>query len=110
MSFEIGDEAMKAAVKESAWARALRWLVRGLMLAWAGFWVWFVIAVSVGEPPPPPWWIPAAWLSSLTALVLLGWKRPTLGGLAFLGAGGWAAIYFATPGARALLAAPALLL
>jgi hypothetical protein len=80
------------------------------MLAWAGFWAWFVVTVSLGEPPPPPWWIPVAWLSGLTALVLLAWKRPATGGLAFLSAGTWSAIYFANAGARMLLAAPAILL
>src|SRR5687768_3447814 len=93
----------------ATWQRVLRPVLRGLLLVWAGFWAWFVVMVSVGEPPAPPWWIPAAWLASLAALVALCWKRPTLGGLVLLAAGVWAAIVFPDPGARALLA-PALVL
>src|SRR5262249_23962672 len=90
--------------------RILALVVRWLVLAWAGFWAWFVVAVSIGEPPPPPWWIPTAWLAGLTVLRLLCWKRPLLGGLVLVGAGVWAAAAFDDPGARALLAAPAIVL
>ena len=34
--------------------RVLLLVLRGLLLAWAGFWAWFVVMVSFGEPPPPP--------------------------------------------------------
>lgn len=88
----------------------LRWVVRALLLAWAGFWAWFVVAVSIGESPAPPWWIPAAWLASLAALVVLCWRRPTLGGLVLAGSGILAAVAFDNPWARLLLAAPALVL
>jgi hypothetical protein len=92
-------------------ARRVLWLaLRGLVLAWAGFWAWFVLMVTFGESPSPPWWIPAAWLASLAALVVLCWRRATLGGLALVAAGVWAAAYFDNPGARALLAAPAIFL
>jgi hypothetical protein len=90
--------------------RALRLVLRGLLLAWAGFWAWFVIVVSVGELPRPPLWIPVAWLGSLALLVLLCWKRPTLGGLTLVAAGVGASVFFDNPGARALLAAPAIVL
>lgn len=93
---------------QPAGPRALRWILRGLLLAWAGFWTWFVGMASLGEAPAPPWWIPAAWLAGLGALVGLAWRWPALGGLALLGAGGWAAAYFPSSGARALLAAPAI--
>lgn len=91
-------------------SRAPRLIVRGLLLAWAGFWAWFVLSVTIGESPPPPWWIPCAWLASLTGLVVLGWRRPTLGGLVLVAAGLWAGVAFPHPGARALLALPALVL
>lgn len=90
--------------------RVLRLAIRGLVLAWAGFWAWFVVTVSIGEPPSPPLWIPTAWLASLTVLVVLCWKRPVLGGLALLASGIGAAAVFDDPGARALLAAPAIVL
>jgi hypothetical protein len=90
--------------------RALRRVWLGLLLCWAGFWAWFVVAVSIGEPPSPPFWIPLAWLGSLTALVVLSWKRSTLGGLALITAGFGAALFFPDAGARALLAAPAIAL
>jgi len=80
---------------------------RAALLAWAGFWTWFVLAVSFGEPPPPPWWIPAAWIASLSALVFVGWRWPGIGGAALIAAGAASAAYFDHPGARALLSAPA---
>lgn len=90
--------------------RTLRLALRGLLLVWAGFWAWFVVMVTLGESPSPAWWIPVAWLAGLAALVVLGWRRPTLGGLALLACGAWAAVYFDNSGARALLAAHALVL
>lgn len=84
--------------------------LRLLLLLWAGFWAWFVLAVSVGEEPAPPLWIPLAWLGSLGALVMLCWKRPRLGGLVLTGTALWAGWYFANGGARLILAAPALVL
>lgn len=88
--------------------RALRFVWLGLLICWAGFWAWFVVAVSVGESKPPPLWIPVAWLGSLAGLVVLSWKRSTLGAVALLAAGIAAALYFPNSGARALLAAPAI--
>ena len=88
--------------------RVLRIVLRSLLLVWAAFWTWFVAMVSLGEAPAPPWWIPAAWFASLAALVVLCWRWPTFGGLVLLAAGSWAGTYFANPGARALLAAPAI--
>ncbi len=87
--------------------RLIRNLLRGVLLAWAAFWVWFVIAASFGSELPPPVWITLAWLCALAALVCLCWKRPALGGLALALAAAWAAWFFSNPGARALLAAPA---
>lgn len=89
------------------WARLL---LRAALLLWAGFWAWFVAAVSLGEEPAPPPWIPLAWFGALAGLVLLCWKRPVLGGLVLVAAALWAGWYFANGGARALLAAPALAL
>ena len=95
---------------EARTSRVLRLTLRGLVLAWAGFWSWFVVMVSLGESPAPPWWIPVAWLAGLTALVVLVWRWPTFGGLVLVAAGVWAALYFDNSGARALLAAPALVI
>jgi hypothetical protein len=101
---------MTHAVEVAPTARPFRFLLRAALLVWAGFWSWFVIAVTFGEEPAPPAWIPLAWFAALGALVALCWKRPTLGGLALTLASVWAAISFAHPGARALLAAPAFVL
>jgi hypothetical protein len=88
--------------------RAFCLVLRGLLLVWAAFWAWFVLAVSFGETPPPPAWIPSAWLAGLAILVVLGWRWPRLGGIVLVAAGVWSATYFHHPGARALLAAPAI--
>lgn len=93
-----------------AWNHALRLVARALLIVWAGFWAWFVISATLGDPEPVPWWIPTAWLSSLATLVVLGWRWPAIGGMALVTAGVWAAWYFADPGARTLLAAPAIVL
>jgi hypothetical protein len=85
--------------------------LRVLLAAWAGFWGWFVLAVSYGgAEAAPPWWIPAAGLGVLAVLVVLGWKRPLAGGIALVAVGLAAAAFFPNPAARALLAAPAVLL
>lgn len=60
-----------ASVREFPARRILRLVLRGLLLAWAGFWAWFVLMVTFGESPSPPWWIPVAWSASLAALVVL---------------------------------------
>jgi hypothetical protein len=99
---------MSTTSSATTYSRVFRFLLRGLLLAWAGFWAWFVLAHCFGESPPPPWWIPVAWLSSLGALVGLSWRWPRIGGLALVAAGAWAASLFDHPGARALLSAPAI--
>jgi hypothetical protein len=95
------------ATPEPPLLRALRLSLRGLLLVWAGFWAWFVLAVTFGEDPAPPAWIPLAWLGSLALLVVLAWRWPKLGGLVLLAGGIWSALCFRDPGAQALLAAPA---
>jgi hypothetical protein len=90
--------------------RVLRALLRGVLLVWAAFWAWFVLAESLGETPMPPWWIPAAWLAGLAALVALAWRWPRAGGLALVAAATASAFVFPDPGAWALLSAPALVL
>jgi hypothetical protein len=87
-----------------------RLALRLLLVLWASFWAWFVVAVSLGEEPAPPLWIPLAWLGSLGALVVLCWKLPRIGGLVLAATALWAGWYFANGGARLILAAPALLL
>lgn len=95
---------------DAPFSRVLRLGLRSLLVAWAGFWAWFVLAVSFGESPPPPWWIPVAWLGGLAALVTLCWRWPAPGGLLLVGAGLWSGFHFEHSGARALLAAPAIAL
>lgn len=90
--------------------RLFRFLQRLLLVAWAGFWAWFVLAVSFGDEAPPPWWIPLAWLGALAALVALCWRWPKVGGLVLVAAGLWAGVYFDNSGARTLLAMPAVAL
>lgn len=95
-------------VRQVSGVRILRYVLRGLLLAWAGFWTWFVLSATIGDPGPVPWWIPVAWLSSLCVAVVVPWRWPILGGLALVASGSWAATYFANSSARALLAAPAI--
>lgn len=81
---------------------------RGLLLAWAAFWAWFIGMhfVSEGASALLPG---GAILAGILVVALVPWRWPRAGGLLALGAAAGAAAFFQHPGAWALLAAPAAL-
>ena len=87
--------------------RALRLTVLGVLFAWAGMWVFFVVASHATEGPA----LLAEGVTVALPLVLLAWlacKRPLAAGLGLLLAGLAAAWSFRNPAAQLALAAPAL--
>lgn len=80
-----------------------------LLLVWAAFWGWFVVASAWNDMPRS---LPYAaggllMLGGLTVLTLL---RPHLGGLALVAAGIAAGLFFDHPFTRGVLALPAILI
>ncbi len=88
---------------------ARRWLLlgaRGVLLAWAAFWAWFIGMhfVSEGASALLPG---GSILAGILVVAMVPWRWPRAGGLLALGAAAGAAAYFQHPGAWTLLAAPA---
>lgn len=88
------------------WTTPLRRVAWALLLAWAGFWLWFSIASAIGEPwPEGTGHLVMAPL--FVASVLIPWRSEWLGGiflLALAAAGAW---FFAPrAGVASLLLAP----
>ena len=70
-------------------SRILRWVPRVGVLAWAGFWGWFVLMVGssdIHQGLKGTGWVMAAWFASLIALVAGVWIKPRVGGLMMLAA------------------------
>lgn len=82
-----------------------------LTVAWGGFWVWFALMHLFSEESSAATLVPAA-LFALPVLVLslLALIMPRIGGILLLPAAVFGAWFFDDPGARMLLATPALLL
>jgi hypothetical protein len=82
--------------------------ISGLILAslWAGFWTWFCASVAASERGQS-----IAWASGIIAIAwavtAVAWWRPRWGGVALVGAGIFAALFFQGVWAWALMALPA---
>lgn len=90
--------------------RVVLLILRSLVALWAAFWLWFIVASLVSEP---------SWEGvrhgSVIALAIVGAATaaciyPPVGGTLLIVGGVFAAWFFNTDGARALLAAPAVVL
>ncbi len=95
----------------AGWDSARVWLSRGslaLLVLWCGFWLWFAISVVSSEPRIA--WQPVAFVLSVLALTFAACVFPRTGGVLLIAAGMWASYYYDNSGARALLAAPAIVL
>ena len=82
-----------------------RFLGRAVLVAWAGFWTWFIGAhfVSEGWTAVKPG---GTMLAIFLGVAAVGLRWPRLGSVVLLGAAGVAYWFFNNPGAWSLLATP----
>ncbi|MBL8727380.1 MAG: hypothetical protein JNM25_03040 [Planctomycetes bacterium] len=78
-------------------SRALRLLARLSLLAWVGFWTWFIVSVMASEGAAIE---PAVMLGGLWAVAALAWFRPRIGALALAALGAWSLWFFHDPSGR----------
>lgn len=81
-----------------------RWL-QGLLLLWACFWIWFVVAGHWSEIGTG-WPYVASGLVAIAGITFAALRWPTLGGAALVLAGIAAAVFFDHTFARLTLALP----
>ena len=86
------------------------WIGRGLLLLWAGFWLWFNLASGISEMPVHGWGALAGHLVTagvMTGFGVLAWLYPRVGGLGlFLLAGAMAWFFHPTLAVAAILVLP----
>lgn len=85
----------------SSW---LRFAARIGLLAWAGFWTWFIVSVALSEPPAIEPWVG---LTVLWAVAGTAWLLPRFGCVVLFAFAGWAAWYFGNDASIWLIAVPA---
>jgi hypothetical protein len=88
------------------------WLFRAALLAWAGFWTWFVIAAGFGESGiAKSWPYMLLFLVPITGFTALTLKWPRVGGTLLFAGGLFTAYYFwRMPVTVALFSLPPLVL
>jgi hypothetical protein len=87
----------------------LAWLaLYAFLTLWAAFWSFFVVASAISDGRGA---IPHAvkFLTALLTPFIVAFMQPRIGGLLLIGFGIGSAWYFADPGARLLLSAPAIM-
>lgn len=87
------------------------WTIRAALLAWAGFWSWFVLAVGFGEDVSKSWPYMLLFLVPIVTLTSATLRWPRTGG-ALLLAGGIISAYFfwRVPSTIVLFCGPPILL
>ncbi len=87
------------------------WLFRGVLVAWAGFWTWFVVVDGISDGFAKSWPYMLMFLGPIVCFTAVTLKWPRVGG-AMLFAGGLFAAYafWRMPWTVALFAGPPLLL
>lgn len=86
-----------------------RLALRIAILAWAGFWTWFVVLDGLHDAATlggRTYGIMAAILAGLWIPTLVAWRRPFAGAVCMAIAGVLALIFFPGPFARGVLAGP----
>lgn len=83
--------------------RLFRVAARLALLAWAGFWTWFLACNAVSDWPAVQPWIG---LGIVGALTVVAWKLPRIGAGALLAFAAWAAWFFAHSTALWLIVGP----
>ncbi len=91
--------------------RTISWGASVLTALWGGFWVWFALMHLVDASDNAADILPVLLFAlPVLLLALLAITMPRIGGIALMPAAIFGAWYFDDPGARMLLATPALLL
>jgi len=88
-----------------------RFALRLAMLAWAGFWTWFVLLDGLHDAQtlgPETYWIMLAILSGIWIPTVVAWRRPLAGAVCMALAGVCALWFFPGAFARGVLAGPPL--
>lgn len=83
--------------------RVFRFAARLALLAWTGFWTWFIASVAISEWPATEPWLG---LALLWALSLTAWLLPRAGAIVLLAFAAWSAWYFAGSTALLLIVGP----
>lgn len=88
-----------------------RFLLRAAILAWVGFWTWFVVLDGLHDAQtlgPRTYGIMLAILAGLWIPTAVAWRRPTAGAVCMAIAGVFALWFFPGAFARGALAGPPL--
>lgn len=86
--------------------------LRVAILAWTGFWTWFVVVDGLHDARtlgPRTYGVMVGFLAALWGPTVLAWRRPRSGGLAFAVVGVAAFVLFRHPFARWVFALPPVL-
>lgn len=89
------------------WAHAARWVARGLLILWAGFWTWFVVMTAATDDGGA-WKYAGQFLAVLLIPAACAWVFPRLGGMALILIGAWHLFFFRFGTVQLILAAPAI--
>jgi hypothetical protein len=91
--------------RRSSFASLGFWAVRAMLLVWAGFWLWFIIASANGDPGGIYWRLLFGGIAAALAAISWFWQR--VGGVLMVATAMSAAWYFHSPSAYTMLALPA---
>ncbi|MBD3285871.1 hypothetical protein GF359_05290 [candidate division WOR-3 bacterium] len=58
-------------VKSPWWVNLMRYFARGLMILWAGFWIFFAVASAISETSPDPNANALGWMVVIIGTILL---------------------------------------
>jgi hypothetical protein len=82
------------------WVNVIRYFGRGLLIVWAGFWVYFAFASALSETYPNPDTNALGWVIVITGTLLLAggaiipWIWERLGGFILFGIGLFLLVFF----------------
>lgn len=90
--------------------RVVLLVLRSLVVLWAAFWLWFIAAALISEPSWEGLRHGGVIAFAILAAAAAACIHPPVGGVLLIAGGVFAAWFFNNDGARALLAAPAVVL
>jgi hypothetical protein len=86
----------KVKVKSPWWVNLMRYFGRGLIIIWAGFWIFFAVASALSETSPNAlgWLVVIVGSLLLLAGAVIPWIWERLGGLILLAEGVFFLVFF----------------